>query len=342
MAEADVIISAFATPSSATQRAVAQDKSFMIGDVVVLGIDPIMKEGEMLASAGFKRAADQIRDPVSKSILGPLFARRLSGYTPRSVTLIGFSAGNNFLFNVLNGPDLEWVDGVIALDGMVGQKLWDGNWHMPSLNPWIKFAKKAAFDERMFICSYTDIASHSKQVGSTKASAEFVMDVVADQVYGSIKNPSYDLANLVKGPPPPEVTISVNRAVQQKDGTVKNVPITKTWTEMPMPDMTAIGNAWNLDYGGNAEPDHVFQAVYVQRAIWHAFLSARLNSDLRCRIPDLSGLSGLGATECVPNKVLVPEGLFPTQSLLASWGAAIAGLALGAGVSYWAANKLGR
>jgi hypothetical protein len=339
MTEADVVVSAFATPSSAAQRAIAQDTTFMVGDVVVLGVDPIMKEGEILASAGFKRAADQLRDPASKSILGPLFARRLSGYTPRSVTLVGFSAGNNFLYHVLNGPDLEWVDGVIALDGMVGQKLWDGSWHMPSLNPWIKFAKKAAYDERLFVCSFTNIASHSKQVGSTKATAEFVMDVLSDQVFGTIKNPSYDLSNLVKGPPPPEVTITVNRPVQQSDGTVKNVPITKTWSEMPTPQIQAIGNAWNLDYGGNVEPDHVFQAVYVQRAIWRTMLAARLNSDLRCRIPDLAGL---GATTCVPNKVLVPEGVFPTHSALASVGAAIAGLALGGAVGYWATNKLGR
>jgi hypothetical protein len=329
MSKAHVVISAFATPSSATQRAIAQPTRVSTEEVVVLGIDPIMQPGEILASAGFKRAADALRDPVSKSILKNVFARRLSGYEPLSISLVGFSAGNNFLYYVLNSPDIEWIDTVIALDGMIGQKLWNGDWHMPSLAPWIKFAKKAAYDERLFVCSHTHIASHSKQVGSTLESAEAVMDAVSDAVYGSIKNPKYDLTQLVAGPPPPEVKITVKRGT---------IPITKTWPEMPMPDVTAIGNYWSLDYGGNAEPDHVFQAIYAQGAIWKSFYAPRLNSGVRCRLPDLAGLSG----SCIPNKVLVPEGLFPTGSALFGAGAAAAGLAVGAALGYWTGSLFGR
>lgn len=326
---ADVIISAFATPPQEKYRLLAQDPSFFNDEPVIVGVNPEMAAGEVLASPGFARTANRLKALGGGSILKPLL-RKLSGYEIRSVTLVGFSAGNTFLAKVLATDDWRWVDGVVCLDGLTVQKLWDGSWHGPSLEPWARFADDAARDRRLFINAYTHIASHSKQVGSTRESAEAVMDVVSDRVFGVIPNPRYDMARLTMGPPPPEVTIKAQRGTET---------ISKTWTTMPQPGITAIGNCWNLDYGGNAEPDHIFMSRYVQRAIWHTFLAQRFNEGVHCSLTDLP-VAGLGA-ECAPNKVEVPPGVFPTAPMWPGLTAAGLGLALGTAVGYWAGRRLG-
>jgi hypothetical protein len=339
MSFTDVIVSAFATPPQQSYRALAQDTTLFVHEPLVLGVEPQMEAGEVLASAGFDRTANalQAQDPQG-SILRPLL-RRLKGYSIRSVTLIGFSAGNQFVKRVLATPDAEWVDGVICLDGLTVQKLWNGKLHEPDLKIWGDFAVRAAKDRRLFVNAHTDIASHSKQVTSTAEAAEAVMDYVQERVTGTVWNPPFDANNLVAGPPPPSVTITVNRPTAQG-----NVPITRTWDEMPMPAITAIGNAWSLSYGGNAEPDHVFISRYVQRAIWKTFLAPRFNAGLFCAGTTLP-VSGLGQDEepavaCELNRKLVPSGQYPTDPMWPELAAAGAGLAFGIGVGYWFGRKV--
>lgn len=339
MSKTDVIVSAFATPPQESFRALAQDLSLFVNPPVVIGVEPKMEPGEILASAGFNRTADALKaqDPQG-SILRPLL-RRLKGYEIRSVTLIGFSAGNQFLKRVLAGPDADWVDGVVCLDGLTVQKLWSGKLHEPDLKTWGDFALRAARDRRLFVNAYTDIASHSKQVTSTAEAAVAVMDYVQERLTGTVQNPPYDTNNLVLGPPPPSVTITVNRPTAEGA-----VPITRTWDEMPMPDISAIGNAWSLGYGGNAEPDHVFISRYVQRAIWKTFLAPRFNEGLFCSGTDVP-VSGLGQDEeqgatCELNRKLVPTDLYETESMWPGLVAAGAGLAVGIGLGYWFGRRV--
>ena len=120
----DIIVSAFATPPESLYRSLAQDLTLFTRPPLVLDVPPKMEPGEVLASPGFARVASeyQRRDPGG-SILRPLFKERLSGVTVETVTLIGFSAGNTLLTEILKGPDAQGIDAVITLDGMVGQKL---------------------------------------------------------------------------------------------------------------------------------------------------------------------------------------------------------------------------
>ena len=332
MSETDVVVSAFATPPQESFRALAQDLSLFVNPPVVIGVEPQMAEGEVLASAGFNRTADSLKaqDPQG-SIIRPLL-RRLKGYKIRSVTLVGFSAGNQFLKRVLAGPDAAWIDGVISLDGAVVQKVYSGALHQPDLDIWGKYALKAARDQRLFVNAFTGISSHSKQVTSTAEAAEAIMDYVQDNLSGAVTVPSYDLNELVAGPPPPSVTITVNRPTAGG-----SVPITRTWDTMPMPDITAIGNAWNLGYGGNAEPDHVFISRYAQRAIWKTFLAPRLNQGLTCAGTSVP-VSGLGVDEaatCTLNRKLVPVDVYETDSPWPGIAAATSGLIVGIGAGYW-------
>jgi len=334
MAAVDVIVSAFATPPRESDRLLAQDPSFFVNPPIVIGVDPIMKPGEMLASAGFARAAEQLKaQDASGSILKPLL-RRLKGYDIKSVTLIGFSAGNTFLRKVLGGPDAEWIDGIVCLDGLIVQKLWNGSYYEPDLQAWGDFAIHAAQDRKLFLNAFTGIASPSSQVTSTKEGAEAVMDYVQDRVQGTVPLINYDLSKLTEAPPPPAVTITVNRPTASG-----NVPISRTWETMPAPAVTAIGNAYNLSYGGNNEADHVFMSRYVQRAVWRTFLAKRFNEGIHCASASVSGLGalmGLGeGASCYPNRKLVNSSIYPTDSPWQPLLAAGGGLAAGIFFGYW-------
>lgn len=335
MPEVDCIVSAFATPPQESYRALAQDLSLFHTPPIVIGVEPRMEPGEVLASAGFSRTANALaaQDPGG-SILRPLL-RRIKGVTIRSVTLVGFSAGNQFLKRVLAGPDAEWVDGVICLDGLTVQKVYSGALHEPDLKIWGDFAVRAAKDQRLFVNAYTNIASHSKQVTSTYEAAMAVMGYVQQHVGGKPPAMSaYDLENLVAGPPPPAVKITVNRPTDKG-----SVPITRTWDTMPAPVLFAVGNAWDLAYGGNVEPDHVFIARYAQRAVWKTFLAPRLNQGLACAGASaaMSGLGSLGAEaqSCAINRKLVPPDLYETDPMWPGLAAAGVGLAAGIGLGYW-------
>lgn len=328
----DVIISAFATPPQESHRALAQDMSLFVNEPVVVGVEPQMAAGEILASAGFNRTADSLKaqDPEG-SILRPLLKQRAKGIEVRSVTLIGFSAGNQFLKRVLAGPDSEWVDGVICLDGLTVQKLWNGALHEPDLAVWGNFAIKAANDKRLFVNAYTDIASHSSQVTSTSEAAMAVMSYVQQHVGAKpALAQAYDLQNLTAPPPPPAVKITINRPTSSG-----SVPITRTWETMPAPVLFGVGNAWDLGYGGNAEPDHVFMSRYAQRAIWKTFLAPRLNEGTFCAGTNVP-VSGLGedAASCSLNRQMIPANVYPTDPAWTGLLAAGSGLATGIALGY--------
>jgi hypothetical protein len=324
-APVDVIISAFATPGGSGKQAIAQPKIGFATAPLVIGVDPIMQSGEGLASPGFARAADQLkRQDASGSILKALLRSRAKGYDVQSVTLVGFSAGNIFLGRVLETADWEWVDSVICLDGMIFQKLWNGAYHMPSVEPWLRFGEQAALNRRLFVNSFTDIASHSAQVTPTREAGEAMMSMLVDRLgRQAIPNVQTDLAPLTGAPPPPAVKITSQNT-------------TREWETMPLPEIQAIGNAWNLYYGGTGGPDHIFQANYVQGALWHTFLQPRMNSGIHCAMPT----AGLGAEvqECSADKVVLPPGTIPTDSPWPSLFAMMGGLALGAAAGYYVAR----
>ncbi len=322
--ERDVVVSAFAVPPQATYREIAMPLGLFAEEPEVVGVDPLYGEGASSDAAAFGAAADSYRDQDG-FILRRLLRQRLRGITVRRIALVGFSAGNTFVGRVLAGSDAPYVDTVIALDGMYGQKLWNGAWHAPSLAPWVNFGVRAALgaaraDGPMMLVSYTHIASHAPdKVGSTRESAEEVTAQVRANSPGAARI-GFSLDELVAGPPPPAVTITVNRPL----GDGRSVPITRTWDAMPEPGVASRGNYFTLDYGGSNEADHVFQARYVQGALWRAFLVPRWSEPASCPSP-------LGQDEaggCVTPGVLAPPSVYQIRPSH-NWPAALAGLALG-------------
>jgi hypothetical protein len=132
---------------------------------------------------------------------------------------------------------------------------------------------------------------------------------------------------MLRGPPPPSVSIRCG-----------NPATTKEFPESPLLGYDQRGNFWSLDYGGTGGPDHCYVAWYAQRDIWKVLLAPRLNEGIGCRMPDLSGL---GRDYCLPNRVLVPEGVYPTGSILEPLLAFVGGMVVGTGAGYLAGRMLG-
>jgi hypothetical protein len=162
------------------------------------------------------------------------------------------------------------------------------------------------------VLAETDIVPYNHDViTSTSESSELVMSGVETNVASgaSLKQPSYmsfsDVAN---------------------SGAVE-------WE--------SIGNLWRLEYAGGQAADHIRVANFASQNIWSTFLVSRWNAGVSCRSPDIS-VSGLGAAdECVPNRVVVPDGLY-APSVLRNYVFPGALSALILGGTYWAGTKIAR
>lgn len=332
MRDADVVVSAFATPPSSARRAIAQPFDQFDSDVEVVVVDPAPGEG---SEAGrFSAAADQYRE--GNFILKRLLRERLRGVRVRRIALVGFSAGCAFVQAVLKSGDADYIDTVIALDGMHIAKLYDGSFAPTVLAPWVDFGVRAAIGGAtntgpLFVNAHTAIRlgqSTEKLVGNTTDSANAVTAQVAANSPGAARI-GFNTDELLMPPPPPAVTLTINRPIAPG----QSIPITRTWDAMPLPDSIGRGHYYVLDYGGNGEPDHVFIAWYVQGAIWRTFVKPRWAAGVSTCVAPM-GL-GVAHPECGPEGVLVPDGMYPVPEE-SHWGWALAGAALGTALGFWA------
>ena len=330
-AEVDVIVSAFAAPPRDDIRALAQNVYLFDRQPVILHVPYhqwLKPEDKGMAAGAFSRAAQALRGPDG-SILKSLFRRYLKGHDVRSVSVVSFSAGNVFTHNLMKSPDAEWIDSVIVLDGLHLNLDWKEEVIASEIKPWVDFAEKAARDERLMALVHTHITPRSKAVASTERSSRELIYALDSRLGANPQwwGPELDLDLIFRGPPPPGVSIRCG-----------NPATTKVFEESPLLTYDQRGNFWNFDYGGTGGPDHCYVAWYAQRDLWAALLAPRLNGAATCRIPDLSGL---GADQCIPNRVLVPEGVYPTGSVLTPLLAMLGGLGVGTAVGYAAGCKLG-
>jgi hypothetical protein len=329
--EADLIVSAFATPPQQDMRAMAQDEYLFAARPVVVGVpyQQYMKpEHQGIASRAFTEAADRLRSP-SGSILENFFAKFAKGLHPRSVTLIGFSAGCSFVKRCLDSPDADWIDAVVALDGVHIAKDWKGDALLSEAEPWISFGLRAARDERLLVVANTAIVPSSQQITSTRQSSALLIEQIWERSRQPVQPPvvSVDWELLTAGPPPPAVSIT--------GGLPK---ATKTFSESPLQSIDQIGNFWALDYGGSIGCDHIYVAWYGQRDIWRALLAPRLNHGAVCKLPPLAGL----AEQCLSNRVLIPADVYPATPILATLGPMLGGLLAGTAVGYAFGKAVGR
>lgn len=307
VARANVVVSAYAT----TEWMLGSGLRLFNENTVLVEVPFQLQGDEKLADKAFGRTVERLKDWTDKSVLRRLFQQQIPGIEPASIALITFSAGTTFAKAVLGGVDREYLDSLIVLDGLHIPRKWDGTPHDTVLDPFVWFGERAAFDERLMVVAETDIVPYNNNViTSTSESGELVMSGVQTNIASGaqIKQPSY---------------MSFGDAA--KSGAIE-------WE--------SIGNLWRLEYGGGQASDHIRVAKSASQNIWKTFLVPRWNAGVTCRGPDIA-VSGFGSAECVPNRVVVPEGLYE-PSVLRNYVLPGAVGAFVVGSTYWLGTKIAR
>lgn len=305
----DVIISAFASKREAQPVEQLRDAPKLIGvggigsDQYQASFDTARKPREPWGGKPFSREAERYRNKGGGSILKGLIRAMAPTIEPRRIALVGFSAGNTFLSQILkNEEDAALVDVVLAIDGMTYSKDWKGN--PVGFDHWVRFGMRAAGVNRMasasnpyggplMVVSHTDIVSGAPSKASSTGDA-------AAHLLRQVNGPYWDAANHVsqdvlaaQGAKQQQVLQRLRAASRQIPSPLRirggNPPTTKTWAQPPYPvDQGYLGNLWTLRWGGTGGPDHILQSNQVQKMLWETYLVPRWNS----RNEDVAGLGG--------------------------------------------------
>lgn len=352
----DIIVSCFASSAEWQPFGEFEDKPHVI-DVGGIGSDTWMgprdtarKPREPWGGKPFSREAARYAQRAGGSVLRGLLQSRARGIEPRRVALVGFSAGNTFLSQVLKDPAAaELVDTVLSLDGMTYSKDWRGN--PVGFDHWVRFGKRAAGVQRMqsasnpykgplMVVSHTDIVSGApKRASSTGDAAAYLLRSVNGAYWAAASQVSPRVLD-AQGVKQQEVLARLRAACNQiplplviRGG---NPPTTRTWTRAPYPvDMGYLGNLWTLRWGGRQGPDHIFQAHQAQQALLRTYLIPRWNARS-------DAVAGLGAS---PDGLgLWAVGETPTPGVAVDWttpaaqqpgGGLVRPGAVQTGAAYW-------
>jgi hypothetical protein len=336
MADArDVIVTAFAQSGKTLRLAdgskinlkdFSEPLDIFTEKPIVLAVDATTQGDEVFYDKAFGRELERYRDQ-NGSILTRFLASHLAEVKVRRLGIIGFSAGGVFVKGILSSQDAAFIDSAIFLDAVhLGRPYAKAPPLAQAVAPLANFGVRAAlapdpWQGPLMIQAHTHIASPAPDsVTSTSESAAAITAVVKANAPGASRfgfNP--DL--FFEGPPPPAVTLGPETGLP---------PPAKTFSAIPDPAGTGIGNYYTLDFGGTVGADHAFIAWFVQRAIFKAFLGPRWNEGLDCK-PSSAGALGQGF--CGPGGVIVPEGVFQVPGG-PNWQAALAGLVVGVGLGY--------
>lgn len=327
-----------------------------IGSDVWMGpTDTARKPREPWGGTPFAREALMYKQRGGGSVLRGLLKAHLQGDEPRRIAVVAFSAGGTFAHKLLEEPDARaLIDTVILLDALHIAKLPNGSFSPKDLKPWVEVAKQAlrvgwnakqrqpaevkelglrdALLGPLFISAHTAIKQSpelEKLVGNTTASTQAVwarameeftsspeyQSALVDSGGGTLASFDYPLLKLRLGVPlnALPITIGPNQGVP---------PPAKTWLIMPAPSVDfSVGNLFDLNYGGTTPADHVFQAWYVQRAIWETFLAPRWNADTKSPVASilewLNPFAGVGEFQWEPGN---PGGNLITQQEVEALG----------------------
>lgn len=274
------------------------------------------KAPEVYGTAPFKRTMDRMRQVGGGSILSGLLRTYARGVEPRRIAVVGFSAGNKAVHDILENPaDRELIDAVISLDGMVYGKTWSGEPVLSGFAPWMKFIDRASGLDNMLahkpdpwlaplmVHAHTHIqlvdpstGEISRTASSTQEAADLSWELLKQRYLPAIESVPQEVIDHqaarqretvsrlqgALGAMPYPVTIKCG-------GTSKRfAPDLPTGKGGVMPWIGKLGNYYGLDFEGRTGPDHCFIAYYAQRAIWQSMLIPRWNA----RGSAVSGLAG--------------------------------------------------
>lgn len=264
----DIVLTFFATPDkdAATMQPVSQFKSPPL-------VYPVPTSG---SKGGFPTWALKVENGRTLPALLQQVKSKLGGDVPGRVCAVGFSAGRSGVQQLLNHPaDRAAMDAVIDLDGLHFMRGTNGAAPEAQVSPWVEYGKLAADASHLLALLHTAIVPvNSNKIFSTTESNAILFDRITQVVGSSGQQQPWNQDDLVRGPPPPAVT--VNNPIWGKNGKVvkyENV----TYDAMPPMSIRMVGNAFSVAMPGTRPADHIFAANWGQRAMWQTFLAPRWN-----------------------------------------------------------------
>lgn len=201
---------------------------------------------------------------------------KCGGDTIGRVAVVGFSAGRTGVQQLLtNAADRAAIDTVMDLDGLHFLRTNAGPADA-QIAPWVEYGRQC-FDASHLLCLlHTAIVpGNSNVIYSTTQSNDFLFQRLAP-ILSSPGNQCqpFDAGNLVKGPPPPAIT--VDDPIFGPDGKVKGYKKV-TYPDVPPMDLRRVANYFTVGMPGTRPADHIFAANWGQRAMWQTFLAPRWN-----------------------------------------------------------------
>jgi hypothetical protein len=239
----DVILTVYA---SSAQAPCAKWAAEMFAEEPLVLVVPgasgtFIKQGQRWAATGdaFRAALEEL-------------APKHADVTIRRRGLVTFSSGWQLAHHfLLKAGERQRLNALILQDGL----------HSMALDPWIKFATRAATGEAWMAMAHSGIDS------TKKMNAE-----VFRRTMSGIRDSKGKVASLpshLTNPKVPKGGFKVTvGAVRDANGKVRLPAETKVWDKDCLVTWQGHGNLYRLEYDGDDRPDHLYVAYCVAPRLW--------------------------------------------------------------------------
>lgn len=252
------------------------------------------QEPEAWGAKPFTRTANLLRKAGNGSLIQGVLKTYAPEVTPRRIALVGFSAGNAFLKNLLGyAPDANLLDAVVSLDGPQGSKDWQGKIQPAGIFEWERMARRATGMDRfgsqspyagpLMVIATTNIVPTSAGVAGTSPTTMAILDRLSPLYNAAL--PRVSAGDKLLQAKHQQRVLDGLKAALQVDVSINCGGETKAFSpSLPLggggtvPWTARIGNLWVLSFEGMRGPDHCFVAWVAQRAIFQAMLQPRWNA----------------------------------------------------------------
>lgn len=184
--------------------------------------------------------------------LDPFIAQRLPGVEIGRIGVIGFSAGNWGIEQVLsNAEEAARIDFAYAVDGLHAREMPDKTTVIPPA--WLSFAQQAAANQKMMLVSFSQIKPPT--FPGTQPSAHMLGDALGAKWLTDGGNVIASLPSLV-------------------------YPNTDAPEAVPIMEYGTVGNlhmvgSWPVGSKGDDATAHIYQSRQVQAALWTTWIAPR-------------------------------------------------------------------
>ena len=227
------------------------------------------------------------------AFLDPFIAQRLGNVPIGRIGVIGFSAGNWGIEQVLNNQEeAQRIDFAYAVDGLHAREMPDKSVIIPPA--WLAFAQQSQTNDKMMLVSFSQIKPPT--FPGTQPSAHLLGDQLGAKWLTAGGDTIASLSSLV-------------------------YPNVETPEAVPIMEYGTVGNlhmvgSWPVGTKGNDAAAHIYQSRQVQAALWTTWIAPRW----------------LGIDPIPLGKMIEASGAASGISKTAKWVASVVGMIAGFGL----------